>query len=150
MRRAKSLRNSVYHANGVVWKPVRGERALRIILANSFTVMTSSPSSSISRMIVSMPFATPPTFPKFASPRPRRSLVMTFAVPARAYDAEGRGSIVQSDVGVEFTGVRSGFERRRGRVLKAREGLAERDERRERKSLRNEVHNANAVVWGPV
>jgi hypothetical protein len=27
---------------------------------------------------------------------------------------------------------------------------AERDVDRERKSLRNEVHNANAVVWGPV
>jgi hypothetical protein len=26
---------------------------------------------------------------------------------------------------------------------------AERDVDRERKSLRNEVHNANAVVWGP-
>jgi len=32
-------------------------------------------------------------------------------------DAEGRGSIVQSDVGVEFKGVRSGVERRRGRCV---------------------------------
>eukprot|EP00982_Pelagococcus_subviridis_P017252 31526-Pelagococcus_subviridis.AAC.4 len=29
--------------------------------------------------------------------------------------SEGRGSIVQSDVGAEFIGVRSGVERRRGR-----------------------------------
>jgi hypothetical protein len=32
----------------------------------------------------------------------------------------------------------------------SREVWAERDDRRERKSLRNEVHNANAVVWEPV
>ena len=34
--------------------------------------------------------------------------------------------------------------------IETTEVWAERDDRRERKSLRNEVHNANAVVWEPV
>ena len=36
-----------------------------------------------------------------------------------------QGRSIQSDVGVEFIGVRSGVERRRGRGLKARGGLRE-------------------------
>ena len=43
-----------------------------------------------------------------------------------AEHSEGRGSIVQSDdIGVEFKGVRSGVERRRGRALKSRGGRRE-------------------------
>ena len=49
-----------------------------------------------------------------------------------------------------MNGVRSGVERRRGASgLKARGG-GRRETRRARKSLRNGVHHANAVVWGPV
>ena len=58
------------------------------------------------------------------------------------------GRSVRSDVGVAFKGVRSGVERRRGVS-----GLKARDlggEKRREKSLRIDVHHANAVVWGPV
>jgi hypothetical protein len=53
---------------------------------------------------------------------------------------------------VELKGVISGVERRRGRRggIESEWWWAERNDRRERKSLRNEVHHANAVVWGPV
>jgi hypothetical protein len=47
----------------------------------------------------------------------------------------------------ELKGVRSGVERRRGRGLNAARG-GWRDA--PGKSLRNGVHHANAVVWGPV
>ena len=48
-------------------------------------------------------------------------------------------------------GVRNGVERRRGVCVGIEsEGWAERDERREVKSLRIGVHHANAVVWEPV
>jgi hypothetical protein len=55
-------------------------------------------------------------------------------------------------VGAALKGVRGGAERRRGvRVgIETSEGRAERNARRERKSLRNGVHVANAVAWGPV
>jgi hypothetical protein len=55
------------------------------------------------------------------------------------------------NVGVELKGVRSGVERRRGVCVGIEsEAWAERDERREIKSLRIGVHHANAVVWEPV
>ena len=48
-------------------------------------------------------------------------------------------------------GVRSGVERRRGVCVGIEsEGCAERNARRERKSLRIGVHHADGVVWGPV
>ena len=52
---------------------------------------------------------------------------------------------------VELKGVRGGVERRRGVCvgIETEGPWAERNIRRERKSLRNEVHNANAVVRGP-
>ena len=54
-------------------------------------------------------------------------------------------------VGVELKGVRFGVERPSSRCVGIEsEGWAERDERRERKSLRIGVHRADAVVWEPV
>ena len=47
-------------------------------------------------------------------------------------------------------GVRSGVERRRGVSGLKAGGLMGGERRREIKSLRNSVHHANAVVWGPV
>ena len=60
--------------------------------------------------------------------------------------------IRSDDVGVELKGVRSGVERRRGVCvgIESEGPWAERNDRRERKSSRNGVHRANAVVWGPV
>tara|TARA_B100001142_G_scaffold221931_1_gene220071 strand:- start:798 stop:968 length:171 start_codon:yes stop_codon:yes gene_type:complete len=55
------------------------------------------------------------------------------------------------NVGAELKGVRSGVVRRRCvSGSKPTVVWAERGDRREVKSLRNGVHNANAVVWGPV
>ena len=49
-------------------------------------------------------------------------------------------------------GVRSGVERRRGVCvgIESEGPWAERNDRREMKSLRIGVHHADAVVWGPV
>jgi hypothetical protein len=59
-------------------------------------------------------------------------------------------SACEPEVGAESKGVRWSRKASR-RIGIETEGLwAESDERRERKSLRNEVHNANGVVWGPV
>ena len=59
-------------------------------------------------------------------------------------------NLLRVEVGVEFKGVRGGVERRRGvSGSKAARGWAERDERRERKSSRNRMHRADAVVRGP-
>jgi hypothetical protein len=53
---------------------------------------------------------------------------------------------------VEFKGVRSGVVRRRGVCvgIESEGPWAEGNDCRERKSSRNGVHRADAVVWGPV
>ena len=66
------------------------------------------------------------------------------------------GRFRRGDVGAESKDVRSGWmtfvERRRGACVEKETVVwADSNTRRDdRKSLRNEVHNANAVVWKPV
>ena len=62
------------------------------------------------------------------------------------------GPYEATNVGAEFKGVRSGVERRRGVCvgIETEGPLMGGETRRVRNSLRDRVHHADAVVWGPV
>ena len=138
MRREKSLRIGVHHANAVVWEPVY--RTHLIFSSSSTSTSSGVHANEHIRFLADVNGSTLSTthasLRSCAYPRSRMSPVancksaVSVLLPRRS--TLGRGSVVQSDVGVESTGVRwngGEVERRRARCVGKIEsvGCAERN-----------------------